>query len=152
MGLSTCVMTGMAMGATLVLHHRFVPTKVLGLIESTQPTVFPGGARDVAALNQQHAKDASKAGLADVAFPAGRRWTRSSQRNSPRPCRCTVVEGYGLSEASPVTHAGPFDGTARPGHIGLPLPDTEGRIVDAETGQRNCRPAKSANWSSAGRK
>jgi len=48
---------------------------------------------------------------------------------------CTVVEGYGLSEASPVTHAGPLDGTAIPGTIGLPLPDTDARIVDAATGR-----------------
>jgi long-chain acyl-CoA synthetase len=46
----------------------------------------------------------------------------------------TVVEGYGLSEASPVTHAGPLNGTARPGTIGLPLPDTDAMIVDANTG------------------
>ena len=45
-----------------------------------------------------------------------------------------MVEGYGLSEASPVTHAGPLDGTAIPGTIGLPLPDTDARIVDAATG------------------
>jgi long-chain acyl-CoA synthetase len=45
-----------------------------------------------------------------------------------------VVEGYGLSEASPVTHVGPLDGTARPGTIGLPLPDTDAMIVDAVTG------------------
>jgi long-chain acyl-CoA synthetase len=43
-----------------------------------------------------------------------------------------VVEGYGLSEAGPVTHAGPLDGNARPGTIGLPLPDTLARIVDLE--------------------
>lgn len=45
-----------------------------------------------------------------------------------------IVEGYGLSEASPVTHAGPVDGMVVSGTIGLPLPDTEARIVDRETG------------------
>ena len=45
-----------------------------------------------------------------------------------------VVEGYGLSEASPVTHVGAMDGTATAGTIGFPLPDTDARIVDAETG------------------
>jgi len=47
-----------------------------------------------------------------------------------------VVEGYGLSEASPVTHCNPLDGRARVGSIGLPLPDTEARIVDEATGQQ----------------
>jgi long-chain acyl-CoA synthetase len=47
---------------------------------------------------------------------------------------CTVVEGYGLSEASPTTHSGPLDGSAVPGTIGLPLPDTDAKIVDAATG------------------
>ncbi len=47
-----------------------------------------------------------------------------------------LVEGYGLSEASPVTHANPLFGENRVGTIGLPWPDTEVKIVDAETGQR----------------
>lgn len=47
-----------------------------------------------------------------------------------------VVEGYGLSECSPVTHAGPLDGSAKLGTIGLPLPDTLAEIVDSDTGTR----------------
>ncbi len=53
-----------------------------------------------------------------------------------------VVEGFGLSECSPVTHAGPLDGNARIGTIGLPLPDTEARIVDAEAGTRILGPGE----------
>jgi long-chain acyl-CoA synthetase len=44
-----------------------------------------------------------------------------------------LVEGYGLSEASPVTHANPLDGTAETGKIGVPLPSTNCRLVDEET-------------------
>jgi long-chain acyl-CoA synthetase len=48
-----------------------------------------------------------------------------------------IVEGYGLSEASPVTHANPIFGRRKSGTIGLPWPDTEARIVDIETGRKD---------------
>jgi long-chain acyl-CoA synthetase len=47
--------------------------------------------------------------------------------------REVLVEGYGLTETSPLTHANP-PGRARAGSIGVPLPDTDARIVDLETG------------------
>jgi long-chain acyl-CoA synthetase len=46
----------------------------------------------------------------------------------------SVCEGYGLSEASPVTHINPFGEGNQPGTIGLPLPDTRARIVDPIAG------------------
>ena len=50
-----------------------------------------------------------------------------------------LAEGYGLTEASPVTHCNPVDSTMKTvkvGSIGLPLPDTEARIVDLATGEK----------------
>jgi long-chain acyl-CoA synthetase len=47
-----------------------------------------------------------------------------------------IVEGFGLTEASPVTHVNPFKGKRKVGSIGLPLPDTECRIVDVDTGKK----------------
>jgi long-chain acyl-CoA synthetase len=47
-----------------------------------------------------------------------------------------LVEGYGLSEASPVTHSNPAYGENRVGTIGLPWPDTEIKIVDSEDGNK----------------
>src|SRR5262249_19454014 len=46
-----------------------------------------------------------------------------------------IVEGYGLTEASPVTHVNPPGVNNRPGTIGVPLPDTEARLVDPDTGE-----------------
>ena len=48
-----------------------------------------------------------------------------------------ISEGFGMTEASPVTHANPFDGKQKIGSIGLPYPDTECRIVDLETGEKD---------------
>jgi len=55
-----------------------------------------------------------------------------------------LVEGYGLTETSPVTHTNPLDdpNKNRPGSIGLPYPDTEAKIVDLETGKRDLPPGE----------
>jgi len=52
-----------------------------------------------------------------------------------------IVEGYGLSEATPVTHANPIHGHRKLGTIGLPYPDTDIRIVDKETGTKELPPS-----------
>lgn len=52
----------------------------------------------------------------------------------------TMIEGYGLSEASPVTHVNPIDGICKDGTIGLPLSDTHIKIMDQETGDKELPP------------
>lgn len=46
-----------------------------------------------------------------------------------------IVEGYGLTETSPITHINPFNGRRKIGSIGIPLPDTNCRVVDVADGQ-----------------
>lgn len=135
-GLSTCVMNGMALGATLVMHHRFRPAAVVKLIEEQRPTLFPAVPAMLSALNSNVLRDgkhdlSSLRACISGGAPLPLRVAEEFSEHSG----CVVVEGYGLSEASPVTHAGPLDGTAIPGTIGLPFPDTDARIVDSETGQ-----------------
>jgi long-chain acyl-CoA synthetase len=48
-----------------------------------------------------------------------------------------ISEGFGMTEASPVTHANPFDGKQKIGSVGVPYPDTECRIVDLENGVKD---------------
>jgi long-chain acyl-CoA synthetase len=56
---------------------------------------------------------------------------RDFEEKTGRP----LLEGYGLSEASPVTHINPpFAGQGREGSIGVPIPSTDARVVDVETG------------------
>jgi len=53
-----------------------------------------------------------------------------------------VVEGFGLTEASPATHCNPVQGRRKPGHIGIPLPNTESKVVDAEDGLTEMPPGQ----------
>jgi long-chain acyl-CoA synthetase len=47
-----------------------------------------------------------------------------------------VLEGYGLTEAAPVTHSNPREGLRKAGSVGIPMPDVDCKIVDIETGTR----------------
>jgi long-chain acyl-CoA synthetase len=53
-----------------------------------------------------------------------------------------IVEGFGLSEASPVTHMNPLNGVRKTGSIGIPIPDTDSKIVDAEDGVTETPPGQ----------
>lgn len=135
-GLSTCLTCGVAMAATLVLHHRFNPEVAVKLIESTRPSVFPTVPAMLHVLNQHLANSREKRDLRSLMWviSGGAPLNGQIADEFARTAGANVVEGYGLSECSPVTHAGPLDGSARSGTIGLPLPDTDALIVDAETG------------------
>lgn len=51
-----------------------------------------------------------------------------------------IVEGYGFSEASPVTHRNPIKGLRKIGSIGVPIPETDSKIVDLDTGTQELPP------------
>ena len=141
-GLSTCVTTGAALAATLVLHHRFVPRTVLRLIEKHQPTVFQAVPAMLTALNDLLRRKPVHFNELRFCISGGAPLDPQIADEFAELSGAIVVEGYGLSEASPVTHTGPLDGTNRPGTIGLPLPDTQARIVDTQTGRYTLPPGE----------
>jgi long-chain acyl-CoA synthetase len=134
-GLSACLLTGLAMGATVHLHPRFEPKAVLDVLERYRVQLMPAVPAMLTALNRWlRVQPRDLSFLRGVicgasALPAEVR--REFEQYGARH----VVEGYGLSEASPVTHANPISPAARPGTIGLPLPDTEARVVDQLSGR-----------------
>jgi long-chain acyl-CoA synthetase len=54
----------------------------------------------------------------------------------------TIVEGFGMTETSPVTHVNPLTGTRKVGWIGVPMPDTDARVVDLEDGKTEKKPGE----------
>ncbi len=141
-GMMACGLSAMARGATVILYHRFRVAKILQLIERWKPTSFPVVPAMLVALNEALRAKRHDLSSLQLCMSGGAPLDRSVADEFARHSGAVVVEGYGLSEAGPVTHVGPLDGSARPGTIGLPLPDTDARIVDAQTGERELPPGE----------
>ncbi len=136
-GLTVVLLASMASRDTLVLCPRFKPRVVARLIERTRPSILPAVPALYAAMNrymERHPVDLSSIELSVSAASAldpevRRRFEAHGARS--------LVEAYGLSEASPATHVNPVARGNRPGTVGLPLPDTLARVVDLDTGTRD---------------
>jgi long-chain acyl-CoA synthetase len=133
-GLVTCLLMSTCVAAMLVPVPRYSPQEVLELIKDHRPTIFPG-APSIYISMLQH-KNIGEYDLRCIRY--------GISGSAPMPVErlkqfveatgAHVIEGYGLTEASPVTHMGPPDGSAPYGSIGKPLPFTHARIVDREVG------------------
>ncbi|GIW80286.1 MAG: long-chain-fatty-acid--CoA ligase [Gemmatales bacterium] len=133
-GLTVGLLTGLAKGATIHLHPRFELKAVLKLLLKHKPDLVPAVPQMIAGLNRELRKNPADLSFIRAVVSGASALPNSVREEFERYGAQNVVEGYGLSEASPVTHVNPIDGNMRPGTIGLPLPDTEARIVDQATG------------------
>jgi long-chain acyl-CoA synthetase len=130
-GLTVCLLFGVRIGAALVLMPRFDLEQVLAAVDRHRPTLFPGVPTMYVAINNAVAKGghdlssvkACLSGAAPLPLEVAERFERYSGGR--------LVEGYGLSECSPVALANPIYGKRKAGTIGMPLPDTRARVVDS---------------------
>jgi len=141
--MTTCMNLGTLTGTTLLLvpDPRDIED-VLKTITRHKPTLYPGVPAMYVAINnypELHKYDLSsiKACISGAAGLPVEVQQRFQELTGAR-----LVEGYGLSEASPVTHANPIFGENRIGTIGLPWPDTEVKIVDVDTGTKTLGPGE----------
>lgn len=132
-GLSATLLGGTALGAELILHHRFEAKRAIALIQKHRPTVFHAVPAMLSAMNRRLRGRETKLASLRWVLSGGAPLSAEVGHEFATHTGALVVEGYGLSEASPVTHSGPLDERAKFGTIGLPLPDTTCRIVDVET-------------------
>ena len=141
-GLTSNLMCGTALAATQVMLHRFIPRVVVKLIEEHQPTIFNAVPAMLSSLNDIFRNQPLRTKEMKYVQVGGAPLDPRLAEEFRRHTHAQVVEGYGLSECSPCATAGPLDGTARNGAIGLPLPGTELRIVDVESGERTLPPGE----------
>lgn len=115
---------GVAMGSEMILMPRFEINDALKLMHRYRPTVLPGVPTLFNAL-MNHPK-IGKHDLSSLKFciSGGAALPLEIKRGFEKVTSCTLVEGYGLSETSPVATCNPVDGPIREGSIGLPLPGT----------------------------
>jgi long-chain acyl-CoA synthetase len=134
-GMTAAMNVAITLGAEMIILPNFVTEQVLTTIRRYKPTLFPGVPTMYVAINN---------------FPGVRRFGISSiqaclsgaaplpvevQETFEKLTHGRLVEGYGLTEAGPVTHANPMHGHRKNGTIGVPLPNTEARIVHLASGE-----------------
>jgi long-chain acyl-CoA synthetase len=109
---------------------------VLKQFEKEKPTFFPGVPRMFQAINDSPITPKYDLRSVNACISGGAPLPQAVAERFREITGARLVEGYGLTECSPVSHANPFDGRARPGSIGLPVPDTDCKIVDLEDPDR----------------
>lgn len=135
-GLTTSLNLAIYTGCAILIMPRFNPGDILDLIQKKKPTIFPGVPAIFSALVSHPGIE--KSDLSSIRFcvtgaaPMPLETLRKFERNTGS----IIIEGYGLSECSPVTHVNPLRGARKPGSIGIALPDTDCLIVDVETGEQ----------------
>jgi long-chain acyl-CoA synthetase len=135
-GMTVALNYPLAEGATIVLQLRPDVPEILKLVDKYRPTEFPGVPALYQGINQHPKTPRYRLGSIRVCLSGSAPLPREVAQRFEAITGGKVLEGYGLTEASPVTHANPVDGERREGSIGLPLPETDQRIVDMETGTR----------------
>jgi long-chain acyl-CoA synthetase len=123
-------------GGSMVLQPRFVLEDVLKGIHRERPHMFPGVPTMYMAIN--NAPTLSKYDLRSLkgAISGAAPLPREVQVRFEELTGAKLTEGYGLTEASPVTHCSPVEGARKIGTIGVPVPSTEAAVFDQETGTR----------------
>ena len=136
-GLTVALNFPLIHGGTIILELRPDPSEILKLVRRHRPSEFPGVPALYAAINHHPAVGKYDLRSIQVCLSGSAPLPAVVQRRFEEITGGQLIEGYGLTEASPVTHANPVrGGERRSGTIGLPFPNTDQRIVDLETGRR----------------
>ncbi len=134
-GLTTALIVPIALGATILLKASFEVKDILKTIQRDHPTIFPGvpgmyvAIKDYPKVRQYGISSINACISGSAPLPV------EVQEAFEKLTRGRLVEGYGLTEASPVTHANPLNSLRKVGRIGVPLPSTEACIVDLVKGK-----------------
>jgi long-chain acyl-CoA synthetase len=135
-GLTLCLTCTTLLAGTLVLLPRFDLDMVLSAIDEHRPTLFPGVPPIYRALGDSPKARHHDLGSIRACISGAMRLPPETQEQFEKVTGGRLVEGYGLTETSPVTHANPFSGERKRGTIGVPITGTRCRLVDPNDASR----------------
>ena len=141
-GLTLCLAFAMSMGARLVLFPRFDPDMVLEVMKKRPATFLPLVPPIADRLLQASREQGVSLRGTEVAISGAMALPNELVVPFEAASGGYLVEGYGLSECSPVLMANPVAGTRVAGTVGLPLPGTELRVVDPEDPSQDVPPGE----------
>jgi long-chain acyl-CoA synthetase len=127
----TCGMNAsVCAGATLTLIPRFDPGKALEIIQRDKVSVFEGVPTMYGAMLNHPDKDGFDASSLQVCASGGSAMPVELMRGFEEAFDCKILEGYGLSETSPIASFNHPDKERKPGSIGTPIEGVEMKVVD----------------------
>ena len=132
-GMQVLMNTGLSMGATIVTMPRFDLQQALELVQQYKVTRFFAVPPVVLALAKHPIVEQYDMSSVVQIFSGAAPLGAEIAAEAAARVKCDVVQGYGMTELSPVSHATP-EGMFKPGSSGITVPNTEVRVVDPATG------------------
>jgi acyl-CoA synthetase (AMP-forming)/AMP-acid ligase II len=134
-GLVVIMKLGLSQGATIVSMPRFDFPEFLAAMQKYRVTIAPLVPPIVLGMVKNPAVDQVDLSNVRLVFSGAAPLGEGIARQLSTKLGCPVVQGYGMTEASPVTHLSPTrDAPTKPGSIGLVVPNTEVRLAAVDTG------------------
>jgi long-chain acyl-CoA synthetase len=132
--MTTCLNMPLTAGMTVFMMPRFELKGFLALLKRARPNLMPAVPTLISALANNATVTRENLASLELIVSGGAPLANEVRESFARKSDCQLVEGYGLTEASPVVACGPFHGVNKPMSIGLALPGTDIRFMDIETG------------------
>jgi long-chain acyl-CoA synthetase len=129
-------------GSKMIMVPKFEIKMVLKLIKKYKPTLFPGVPTIFIAINNHPGADKYNISSIKTCLSAAAPLPVEVISKFEGLTGAELLEGFGLTEASPVTHINPLDGKRKIGSIGIPVSSTDSKIVDIETGTKELKPGE----------
>ena len=127
---TVCMLMPLFLGAEIVIVDKFLPEKVLRTIQEKNVTFFAGVPTMYSALLNVKNRAEFDLSHLNLCISGGAAMPQQTMEDFEKTFNVKILEGNGPTETSPVAYVNPVDGERKSGSVGLPIPETEVKIVD----------------------